>query len=302
MNVITLSDFHLVHSNPSGRLDNLPKDQFRKLVFVLSYAHRYKCAVLQAGDFSDVPRSWYLLPRLAEIFASFPDVKWYGIFGQHDTYLYSELTRDATTLGVLNKTGLVTILENSPTIVGNLRLYGCSFGMKIPKVKSKKKGFLDVLVIHENVSDKALFNRHKFKNATAFLKRHKRYDLILVGDIHRKFKVKKGRRRLINTGPIIRTKNTDYNRTHKPGFYVWNTESNKVKWITIPHEPAEDVFLDKTIEFSEVEQAKIITSIEEIKQSDQYKVDSQLARVLIDMYDEFSVTNEVQDFLADLLS
>jgi len=301
MRFILLSDFHLVVNNPSSRIDNLLEYQFKKLAFILMYARKYKCVVLQAGDFSEVPRSWFLLPRLATFFTAFKDVDFYGVFGQHDTYLYSELTRDATTLGVLNKTGLIHILDRKPTIVDNCKLYGCSFGTKVPKVR-KEKGFHNVLVIHDHISDKALFSHHKYRKAESYLLRKKRFRLILAGDIHRKFKVKKGKRRIVNTGPIIRTSNTDYNRRHRPGFYVWNSQSNKIKWVEIPHETTEEVFLNKVETEALSEQTHMIRAIDEIKKTDQYTVQARLGKVLVDMYDEFSVADEVQDLLADLLS
>jgi predicted phosphodiesterase len=302
MNFILLSDLHFLITNPSSRLDNLPKTQFKKLYFIMKFAQTYNCKILQAGDFSDIPRSWELVSKLAIFFKKYSDIDIFTVFGQHDTYLYSELTRDATTLGVLNKTGCLTILDEIPIVVGNVRLFGASFGTKVPKIKKKIKGIKDVLVIHKSISDKPLFYNHQFTDAYSFLRKHKKYDLILAGDIHRKFKRKIKRRRIINTGPILRTRNTPYMRKHKPGFYVWNSETNKIKWIQIPHDKCEEIFLKKPELSTEGEQFRLIKSIEDIKESDEYKVTGELSTILGDVYDEFSITEEVQDLLAELLS
>lgn len=299
MNFLLLSDFHLVTATPSSRLDDLPKSQFKKLIFILIYAKKYNCKIVQAGDLSEVPRSWYLLPRIAIYFKKY-QAKYFGIFGQHDTYLYSELTRDATTLGVLDKTGLVTILGDEPVKVGNVRLWGASYGMKVPKIKKVKK-LKDVLVVHDHISDKALFSSHRYKKAKTYLKKHKNFDLILAGDIHRRFRIKHGDRRIVNTGPIIRTDNTEYNREHKPGFYVWNSKTNKLKLVTIPHEKTEDIFLDKAYSNENDDASSIVRSIDLIRKSKEYKVTNRLSDVLLDLYDEYSVTDEVQDLLSELL-
>jgi DNA repair exonuclease SbcCD nuclease subunit len=300
MNFVLLSDFHLVSTNPSSRLDELTTTQFKKLLFVLSYARKYNCTILQSGDFFDAPRSWHLLPKVASYLYAFKDLPIYSIFGQHDTYLYSELTRNSTNLGILNKAGLIGILSRKPTTVSNCNIYGCSFGTKVPiPVPTENKR--NVLVVHDHISDKPLFDHHKFKKAKRYLLKHKWFDLILAGDIHRKFKIILNDRMIVNTGPILRTKNTEYNRIHKPGFYVWNSETTALKWIQLPHDTTEEVFLNKTTNTSEFEQEKMMESIKAIKKADKYQAGSQLNQVLLSLFDEFNVEEEVRDELSELL-
>ncbi len=299
MNFLLLSDFHLVTATPTSRLDDLPRTQFRKLIFILLYAQKHNCKIVQAGDLSEVPRSWYLLPRIA-IYLKKYRAKYYGIFGQHDTYLYSELTRDATTLGVLDKTGLVTILGDEPVKVGNVRLWGASYGRKVPKIK-KVRNVKDMLVVHDHISDKALFSAHRYKKAKTYLKKHRNFDLILAGDIHRQFRIKLGSRRIVNTGPIVRTDNTEYNREHRPSFYVWNSRTNRIKTVIIPHEKTEEIFLDKAYDNERDDASSIVRSIDLIRKSKEYKVANRLSDVILDLYDEYSVTEEVQDLLSELL-
>ncbi|MCK4777603.1 MAG: metallophosphoesterase [Actinomycetia bacterium] len=265
--IVMISDLHLKAEAPEARLDNLVETQFKKLEFVYTWAYENDAIICQAGDYVDKPRSWYLLPLLTAFLAKWKalGVKTYMVRGQHDTYYYSEASGPATVIGSLAAGGFLTILDEDPvklsfggkTAGGKIvKLYGASFGQAIPVPAKYLPG--NVLITHREISDKALFEGHKYYNPKGFLKRHQNFKVILCGDIHRKFQDKlqsssKDRLRYImNSGPMLRLSATTYNFDHKPGFYVWEPY-NKISWISIPHEKAETVLTRSHIEKQEAE-------------------------------------------------
>lgn len=234
--IILLSDLHLLWNNPEARLDNLVETQFEKLKFIFDFAVENNAVVLQAGDFFDRPRSWYLLPKFMEFMEGYKNVRIYTVYGQHDTYMYHEGTRHATNLGILEKAGLVTVLDNKPTRIDDCVVYGCSWGMEVPEVKSD--GF-NILVVHAPIGEESLWPGHEYQDAQVFLRKYKDYSLILCGDIHRKFFYTIKNREILNTGPLVRKEASEYNFIHKPCFGF--VSYRKLELIDIPHRPADEV-------------------------------------------------------------
>jgi hypothetical protein len=66
------------------------------------------------------------------------------------------------------------------------------------------------------------------------------YNLIICADIHSKFYYKAPSGRIIlNSGPLLRLEVDEAD--HEPGFFVYDTETENVDWVVVPHEPAENV-------------------------------------------------------------
>lgn len=254
MKLILVSDLHLVHKNPQARTDDLVETQFKKFEFILKFARRNKAALLVAGDFFNIPRSWMLLPRVIGVLKYY-DVPVYAVYGQHDTYLYSEETRERTNLGVLAKARLVKVLDDVPVGEDDALLYGCSFGSEIPAAEVRKD-LCRVLVIHAPISNRAVYPGQKFTMGDKFLKDHPEFDLVICGDIHIQFEERFKGRFIFNTGPVVRKEATEYNFMHKPSLVLFDTETREYEWVEIPHAVAESV-LDR----SHIDRAEEISSI-----------------------------------------
>ena len=267
MKIVLLSDLHLLFDKPVGRKDNTFFTQQEKLKYVLQYAYDNKCIVLQAGDFFDVPRSWRLLPLYAEFFKYWVEekgVEIYCVRGQHDVYMYNEETNDRTTLGVLAKMGLIGILSSKPLILeypfpsnslgkkgsrihvlDSTYVYGASYGQEV--VEPYKEACTNILVIHAPIlKGKIWAQQENYDYAPGFLRKHKEYDLILCGDIHQKFIFRDEKRIICNTGCMIRKSVDQWE--HNPGLYIYDTETRKIEWEEIPHEPPEDVMSREHLE------------------------------------------------------
>jgi DNA repair exonuclease SbcCD nuclease subunit len=251
MRLIMISDLHLLWDNPVSRLDDLRKTQEQKLLFLLKFASEHDATVLEAGDWFNRPRGWYLLPEIIDILKTY-NIRTYAVYGQHDTYMYSEATRGATSLGILEKAGLVKILSAEPEEIwyrdDGVAIYGCSYGQEIPVVKNKN--LFNILVIHAPIAEKAIYPGQNYFDALSFLKDHKDFDLIHCGDIHQKFMIEHQCRIILNSGPMLRKEATLYNFSHKPGFFFYDSEKNKKPtWIEIPHQPAELVLSRAHIDY-----------------------------------------------------
>lgn len=258
MKLAELSDGHLLWDKPVARLDDVRETQFIKFAFVLAYCAERGISLLQAGDLFNRPRSWYLLPEVMDLLNRYK-VMIYCVFGQHDTYMYSEKTRSATSLGILEKAGMVKILSRDPIHLkgdqagaqSDVFLYGASYGQMLPVPEEGRAG-INIGVLHAPIAAQALYPGQNYMDATAFIKEHVGYDMILCGDIHQKFmKVWKGRW-IVNSGPMIRKEATAYNFQHHPGFFVYDTLSgDPPEWVEIPHAPAEQVLSRTHIEYEE---------------------------------------------------
>ena len=278
MELVALADLHLSWENPMARTDDVAIEQFSKLRYVLDYCNEDPTnrILIIAGDMFDRPRSWYLLPKVIELLKQYPSVRIYAIFGQHDTYLYSETTRKNTNLGILEEAGLVTILGEKPFCIASseitakqpsinyLRIYGCHFGQKVPTIIEHKKP-INILVIHAPIANKELFPGHEFTGAKSFLRKHKDFDLIICGDIHRQFFVHLGDRIIVNPGPMVRRIGETYNFKHKPSFGEYNAESGIIDLHEIPHKPAEEVLSRDHIEQPAENKAVLDKFIKELK-------------------------------------
>lgn len=239
MGLILINDFHLVATNPECRLDHLPDTQFDKLNFINEYAREHNCSVLCAGDLLDSPRSWYLLPKLTKTLSD-SGIDWYVVYGQHDTYQYSDRHRDATSLGVMINSGVVKILSDTPSVIENFAVYGANHKDIVPDPWDLNK--INVLCVHESIALEPIYWDHQFVDAKEYLESHPKYTIIHCGDIHRNFTYQcDSGRMIVNSGPILRIEADEYTIAHKPCFF--HVESGGAGWnidvVEIPHQPAE---------------------------------------------------------------
>jgi hypothetical protein len=227
-------------------------------------------------------------------------------------------------MGSLGIAKMVNILDEKPIEHGNVHIYGASWSQEIPKPIDPNA--INILAVHDHISDRALFPNHRFKHPKAFLKEHRDYRVIICADIHRKFKIRLRRRRkgghllrwIVNCGPMVRLKATEYNFEHQPGFYVFNSTNLSLIWKKIPSEPAEEVLTTAHLESEKdvkVRMARITESIKgrmekmrdelreegislERPQDKASRTFEQNMSLVIDQYD---IEDEVRDILADLL-
>ena len=275
MKLALISDLHLRLDNPRARLDNVHETQKRKMEYVLQWCRGKGVDLLQAGDFFHKPRGWYSTSAWMDFFhsLSMPGYCALAVFGQHDQYMYSTENRKATALGILMSADIVALLGSEPMQYASdslVHVYGASYDQEVPEVKDKKA--VNILVIHKMIVDKkAWATQEDCVYAPEFLNTHKDFDLILCGDLHRKFKFESadGKGRIIcNTGPLTRMTADKYNFSHAPGFFEYNTNTRKLKWHEIPHEPAEAVLTRDHIEQEQERTLKLDEFVEAVRKGE----------------------------------
>lgn len=298
MKYVLLSDFHITDKNPPGRKDNIKEVWRRKLDFILKYAQENEAIILQAGDMFDIPRDWNVLFKMISILKHF-NITIYSIVGQHDMYFRADMKKTPTTLGVLEKLGLINILSNErPLLVENFSIWGCGWKQPIPKPRDN----CNILVIHKSISDSALWPGQDFTNAHYFIRKNP-FRVVLVGDIHKRFFFEHNKDHTIcNTGPILRLAATKYNMKHKPCFFVYDSYLNYFEKIKIPHEPAEEIF-DRTY-LEENARTNDITEqfVESLKSLPEDREHHKTVKELIMKYMvENKIEQPVIDFLSEII-
>jgi DNA repair exonuclease SbcCD nuclease subunit len=246
---ISINDIHLVANNPVGRKDDLTVTQWGKIRFVFDYAEKMKAAILIAGDFGDASNNYSILNKLAALLKEYQEkgVLVFAVFGQHDLKYRNE---EDTNLDILISAGLIIKLEKEPlpVAIGDIhyRIYGVNWGDSVPKLSSSE--ITNILVIHTPISPVALFHGHNYIDTKDFQKEHPEYKIVICGDVHRKFMEEIEGTIFLNSGPMVRKEADEYNMIHEPGFFFIDVKKERIKFVTIPHRPAEEVLTIQHIE------------------------------------------------------
>lgn len=315
MKLIHLSDPHTLLRKPIARTDDILAKQWDKWTQVLFTCRHNYAELIVAGDFFDTPKSWELLLSMSKLIVEWEDVTISSVFGQHDTYLRSRRTRDRTALGILGKLGLINILDDKPRVCRDpndlpgvygwaTHIYGASDGQPVPEVEQFEKTY-NVLVTHKGISDAPLWPGHDCTLAEQFLVDNPSYDLILAGDIHKKFAISvkgpRGPRWILNTGPLVRKTADPHIISHAPCVFLIDTCKREVSEIPIDHDPPEAVLtrehlVDKNIAS---EASEIVVAPEE----DDSEIEISLADAIWEVVSRSNdVPERVLDKLADLIS
>lgn len=294
MNLILLSDTHILWDQPISRIDNIRKTQFEKWEFILQYSKDTNSTLLEAGDFFQKPRSWNLLPEIIGWFKKY-QIPIYCVIGQHDQYMRDFQNISTTNLGVLAKAGLVKILDESAYYDFDIALYGASYGQEIPEIKNKD--CFNILVIHAPIASKALYPNQQYMDALTFLKENP-FNLIVAGDIHQKYMFEYEGRYICNSGPLLRKEATEYNFTHKPGFWTFDTNKKETpKFVEVPHQPAEEILSRTHLDYEKESESVLNEFISSISET---KIEEGVS--FVDNLWRFVKENNIEKPVVDLLS
>lgn len=298
-NIVFINDVHLSIDTPVGRLDDVHETGLKKFKFVLDWAYEHYGIICLAGDLSVKPRSWRLLVDLLREITK--DDQIYAVYGQHDTYMYSEETRDATILGILASEGRIKILGSDPVVIdeAKVRIWGTHYGQSIPDTGPRDQ-YRNILVIHASIAEKAQWITQDYMDARQFLKDYPEFDIIHCGDIHQKFCVWVGDRMILNSGPMIRREATPYNFQHQPGFWVYEINSGKTRFEIIPH-----VFSDQVLSREHIDLDKMANEIlQEFIESVRTEVVGDTSSIIANLWaiiKENEIDKDVIDVIIDVI-
>lgn len=237
------ADFHIRETTPENRMDDFISAQWKKLSFIQKLCFDNECPLLIAGDlFDHWKASPYLLSKCIELL---PDV--IMIPGQHDMQNHTLENELKTAYNVLKKTGAIKPLTGgrSLNIGRSTAVFGYAYGedslvinKTSEKTIKKTKNHRKIVMLHTLVCEA----KQPWKDAGAYVSKNLlskiNADVILTGDNHQQFVIKKEGKILINPGSIMRTSIDQKN--FEPAVFGWKAEDNSVHKIPLPIE--KDVF------------------------------------------------------------
>ena len=229
VDAVLCSDIHWRADVPICRTDDFQAAMDRKLEFIFDLCRKYEVPLLCGGDIGHRPQ-WpnWLQTRFAQLAKG---VNIYSALGQHDLPGHSLEEFDRSGCGVLGETGVVNFDDS---FVDNLAIFVSHWEEEIPI--PDEDFTMPILLTHRLViQDKKEWPEQQAWPAESLLKDYPQYKLILSGDNHIPFVVKRDGRLLVNPGSMMRT--TAAQADHKPRVYLWDAEANEVAPVYLPIEP-----------------------------------------------------------------
>jgi DNA repair exonuclease SbcCD nuclease subunit len=185
--------------------------------------------------------------------------------------MYMHSPDSAATIMMLKELNHISLAEINGAVVGSatepLIITGVRWGAQVPKDPPRASRAPHVMIIHAPIAEAPVFERHDYIDARGFAEKHRGYDLILCGDIHRHFCVRTKWNVIVNTGPMMRREATEYNFIHEPCFYVWDTETKELIREIIPHRPAEEILSRKHLEVQQDIKTLLSDFVEKVKKT-----------------------------------
>jgi len=227
------ADLHIRLLAPKCReQEEFEESMFSKLGQLNIWQHRYKVPLVVVGDVGNIPE-WpnILLTKMLPY--------WYQsgcrrivIPGQHDLPEHRLNQWMFGALGLLHGIGAIeVVIDREEHVVKwggiTLTFSACPYGED--PLHIMKEGMPNILLIHKLIIDdlEEKYLGSTTTTARSMLNKFTEYDLIVSGDNHKPFVMKKGRRLLVNCGSMMRTRIDQVD--HKPRAYLWYAETNTIE-------------------------------------------------------------------------
>lgn len=239
-----VGDIHLQFSNPSSRVDNYFEAILNKIKQVMN-SNKY---TISLGDiFShpvlDIQGTVILISLLKDYKES--GGTWIEILGNHPIYSWNINTLNKTTLGLLNKLGLVTILDRSGQIKDSLSTIEIGDWTIVPTLLNSPKDIStaptprSILVGHNYYA----FGRDKKHSLEYEDLKDKGYKYCFLGHDHQNYPPKIIENTILyRPGSLAREAAHSYNFERDIIYYQLDLDSEKIESVKVDYSPASEVF------------------------------------------------------------
>lgn len=268
MKFIYLTDIHIRGNNPINRKDNYPLAIINKLKELNKIIEISNIdAILCGGDLFDVPAiSNKILCQIAEVLLSYK-IPIYITPGNHDIVGQSLETLEHTSIGILASTGVIHLLDKTPTILtkGNdkVAITGHAFTPELDSPETKDTDYMiqridnayNILISHSMVVEKPFVG-----NYTIIDELQTNADMVLTGHYH----PERFDRRLNNDystmllkpRAVSRKENTVQSKTYLPEFLLLEILGHKLNkyQFRVFNSASLDVFKDKVVKEVDIQE------------------------------------------------
>lgn len=263
--LLLIGDPHAASKVIGFRKDDYPRTVLRKLSWCLQYASDNRLLPFCLGDLFHHPRdnmNWLL----SELLLLLGGRDLHGIYGNHDCR--EGALSDDDSLSVLIAARAYRLLTMDTPWRGSVggrkvAVYGTSWNQTIRGVERHPEDELVVLLTHHDIG----FEEYDpGRNSPAQVEG---VDVVVNGHIHRRLQeCAVGSTRWLNPGNIIRVSRSDVLRSAVPSILVLRPDSDgcSTEWVTVPHEPFDEVFHPGVEDVSGEESSVFIRGLAELQQ------------------------------------
>jgi DNA repair exonuclease SbcCD nuclease subunit len=193
-----VSDLHLTVSAPSSRKE---EDWLQVQAKRLSKLRKLGVPVLCAGDIFD---RWHSPPELVHFALDHLPDRMVSIAGQHDLPHHSMEDMHRSAYGVLVRVGKIMDISRGSCQVGGLKVSGYGWGVPLEDRPGENP---DVALVHRYVwsnPETSHPQADKRSHVSRIFRKLQRPEVIFCGDNHVPFRVRLGKRLVVNCGTFIR--------------------------------------------------------------------------------------------------
>lgn len=230
MKFLFLTDSHIRGTTPKNRKDNFYETLKTKFLEIINISKKLDVDyILHGGDWFDRPDISPSIVREFAILIKEFERPIYTVAGNHDIYGHNPNTIGRTMLGLLEGTGIITLLNSNDKIIlkkngVTTQLTGSSYNYEIDGEESYKKYYIVkkpddvdyvINIIHGMLLTKPFFEGISYTLLDDI--KDTRADITFAGHYHSGFGIKKlNGKYFINTGSIIRVSNSLAEISRKP--------------------------------------------------------------------------------------
>ena len=287
MKFLFFTDTHIRGTTPKNRKDNFYETLKTKFLEIINISKELEVDyILHGGDWFDRPDISPSIVREFAILIKKFERPIYTIAGNHDIYGHNPDTIGRTMLGLLEGTGIVTLLNSNDgiTLKKNgitTRLTGSPYNYDIDSKENYKKYYIvkkpDGVDYAINIIHGMLLNNPFFEGIPYTLVddiKDTEADITFAGHYHSGFGIKKlNDKFFINTGSIIRVSNSLAEINRKPSIvFVEIKDKIYVEEIELKTALLGDEVLDRDkIEMSKDRNLKLHEFYQQISSKGEYK-------------------------------